>query len=143
MKNSHLLLATPALSSVNRDMTDILNRDMDKMLSRGRRLRSEAFYQTFQSLGAWLGRGIKAIRQGHKRRVSIRQLSALDDYILRDIGLSRPEIRSAVDGLFRLSQHEAEADGPFVQELAHKLGPVTAPGQSACNDPVPAKVANL
>ena len=143
MKNSHLLLVSPALSSVNRDMTELLNRDMNKLLSRGRRLRSEAMRKTFRGLGAWLGLSIKALRQGQQRRVSIRQLSALDDYVLRDIGLSRSTLREAVDGLFQLTRHKTEVDQAFVQELGHKLGSVTAPGQSACNDPVPAKVAHL
>ena len=147
MKNSHLLIASPALSSVNRDMTDILNQDMDRLMQRGRRLRSEAAHHAIQFIATWLVRGIKAVKtallQGHQRRVSIRQLYALDDHTLRDIGLSRAEIYGAVDGLFRLSKHDAEDSAPAIRELGHTIGPVAAAEELACNDHTAVKVVNV
>jgi uncharacterized protein YjiS (DUF1127 family) len=49
---------------------------------------------------AWISGGvarlINAIRAAHRRRVAIDELSALDNRMLADIGISRSEIRAAV-----------------------------------------------
>ncbi len=42
---------------------------------------------------------IQAIIRGHQRRVAIRQLGALNDRTLRDIGLHRGQIHTVVDTL--------------------------------------------
>ncbi len=42
---------------------------------------------------------IQAIIRGHKRRVAIRELEALDDRTLRDIGLHRGQIHTVVSTL--------------------------------------------
>ncbi len=42
---------------------------------------------------------IQAIVRGHKRRVAIRELEALNDRTLRDIGLHRGEIHTVVNTL--------------------------------------------
>jgi uncharacterized protein YjiS (DUF1127 family) len=51
--------------------------------------------------GAWSGaRGLAAaVARQHRRRAAIRELSGLSDYALRDIGLSRGDIRAVVDGM--------------------------------------------
>ncbi len=42
---------------------------------------------------------IQAIIRGHQRRVAIRELEALDDRTLRDIGLHRGQIHTVVNTL--------------------------------------------
>lgn len=49
------------------------------------------------------------LRRWHRRRRAIAELGALDDRMLKDIGISRGDIRGLVDAQFR---HEAEAHRP-------------------------------
>lgn len=49
----------------------------------------------FKGLGRLEGRA----RRWHRKREAIRELNALSDHVLKDIGLSRAEIRSVVEGL--------------------------------------------
>ncbi len=52
-----------------------------------------------------IGRAIVGAFEGFKRwrtrQASIRELAALNDHLLRDIGIHRSEIRSVVDGLLK------------------------------------------
>ncbi len=52
-------------------------------------------------LGAAIGRGVSrivaAIRQAHERRELVRVLSARDDRLLADIGITRDQIREVAD----------------------------------------------
>ncbi len=52
-----------------------------------------------------IGRAIVGAFEGFKRwrtrQASIRELAALDDHMLRDIGIHRSEIRSVVEGLLK------------------------------------------
>jgi uncharacterized protein YjiS (DUF1127 family) len=71
----------------------------------GRQLRAQAFGQALRGLsqaivGAF-GRAARAFQHGRVRRASIRELSALSDHQLKDIGLFRAEIPAAVDKLLR------------------------------------------
>ena len=50
-----------------------------------------------------------AVRRWHDRRRAIRSLSALDDRLLRDIGIDRNQVIRVVDG--RLNGAASEADG--------------------------------
>jgi uncharacterized protein YjiS (DUF1127 family) len=45
-----------------------------------------------------------AIRRAQLRKRAVAEVSALDDRLLRDIGLSRAEIRGAVDGTPRAQE---------------------------------------
>ncbi len=44
-------------------------------------------------------RFFRALRRWHTRNVTIRELAALSDWQLRDLGVTRGEIPSLVDGL--------------------------------------------
>lgn len=46
-------------------------------------------------------RAISWLAREHQRRVGVRALMALDDHMLKDIGLSRGEIHAMVNGVFR------------------------------------------
>ncbi len=55
---------------------------------------------TFKIVG-WLGGVVSdlavAVAEHHRRRVAIRELTALDDHMLRDIGIERNRIRDVVN----------------------------------------------
>ncbi len=51
---------------------------------------------------------IQAIIRGHQRRVAIRELGALNDRTLRDIGLHRGQINTVVDGLLNSKATSSE-----------------------------------
>lgn len=51
---------------------------------------------------AWSGRTvISGVVRAHRRRTAIRQLYALDNRLLKDIGISRDQIPAVVDGMTR------------------------------------------
>ncbi len=54
--------------------------------------------------GTAIGGGWRAMAAAYQRRLALRQLQAMDDALLKDIGLSRSQIAAAVDG--RLSFDE-------------------------------------
>ncbi|MEE8501058.1 MAG: DUF1127 domain-containing protein [Kiloniellales bacterium] len=56
--------------------------------------------------GAVPSHTFQALRRWHKRGKAIRELSALNNRTLKDIGIARGSIRESVDALFR-----AEAEG--------------------------------
>lgn len=81
----------------------------------------------FRQMAVGVGRGIgravaslaglyQALGRSQRRRVAIRELSALDDYILNDMGLTRGTIRAAVDGL--LDSEQRRGATPRVVEVA-------------------------
>jgi uncharacterized protein YjiS (DUF1127 family) len=54
------------------------------------------------SAGIRLGRrATRWLAREHQRRVGLRALMALDDHLLKDIGLSRSEVHAMVAGVFR------------------------------------------
>ena len=60
---------------------------------------AQAFAATIAESNTVVRRWVKAVRAANVRRATFRQLSALDDRTLRDIGLSRDTIHAAVDNL--------------------------------------------
>ena len=74
---------------------------------------------------AWRG-----IVRWHLRRAAVRDLMSRDDRLLRDIGLRRSDIHSAVYGILNAAPPSLSDDGDFVNKVA-----TTAPATGvAAND---------
>lgn len=85
---------------------------MRAMEKRARKARAEAYRQVFVGLVRGLTRAFQSIgtladrfSRWRRERITIRELQALDDWLLRDIGLERSNIRSAVRGLAAHAAH--------------------------------------
>ena len=55
---------------------------------------------------------LHAVRRWYRRRTAIRELYALDDRLLEDIGISRSEIVAAVEGALRSAPPRREMPEP-------------------------------
>ncbi len=72
-----------------------------------------------RKINAWVGRGFSALERVHARSVALRELHALDDRLLQDIGLRRDQVGTTVDAMFRGNgaaetaqpSRQVEADG--------------------------------
>ncbi len=67
---------------------------------RARRLRSEAFRGLAGAILAWLRTGLQRLKCGRIQRRAERELRALNNNILKDIGVSRGGISGQVRGAF-------------------------------------------
>ncbi len=97
----------------------------------GRQLQARAMASTLTSLFRALVWPVKVLAAGLGRAgrevAAIRQLGALDDHLLQDIGIRRDNIPQAVAGLMSRPAATKAAPAPLVQRLAGR--------QAACNDP--------
>ncbi len=84
-----------------------------------------------RKINAWVGRGFSALGRVHARSVALRELHALDDRLLQDIGLRRDQVGTTVDAMFR-GNGAAETAQPFRQVEADGNGDI--PVVDAGND---------
>jgi uncharacterized protein YjiS (DUF1127 family) len=92
------------------------NTDLEHYIAKGRLLRAQAVAALLTAgakgiaqllhvgvgAGIQLGRRVVAwLAREHQRRTGLRALMALDDHMLKDIGLTRGEIHAMVNGVFR------------------------------------------
>jgi uncharacterized protein YjiS (DUF1127 family) len=54
-----------------------------------------------RSINGWVRRGFSALGRVYARSLALRELHALDDRLLRDIGLRRDQVGVTVDAMFR------------------------------------------
>jgi uncharacterized protein YjiS (DUF1127 family) len=74
--------------------------------------------------GRWLLRGLAALERTQARRLALRELYALDDRMLQDIGLRREQVGSTVNAMFR-GKPVAETTQPSRQVDTGGSGDVT------------------
>ena len=82
----------------------------------GRRLQARAVAAAFAGLGSAIARPVRALfrslARSRREGQAIRQLAALDDRILNDIGISRDQIPAAVTGLLTRTGPDQRAAAP-------------------------------
>lgn len=98
------LSSTPAFSSFGREIAPTPARGAGTVrldLADRKAIEHQARIQRAEVIGEMIGGGIAHlwghIRMAMRRRAAVAELNALDDRMLADIGLSRGEIRAAVD----------------------------------------------
>ena len=97
-------------------------------LKRGEGL-ARAAVGVVRGMNRWLGRGLSALGRAQARRVAVRQLYALDDRLLRDIGIPREQVGVVVEAMFR-GHPVAEATQPSRQVDTGGSGDFTEPDAS-------------
>ncbi len=82
----------------------------------GRRLQAQAVASAFASLGSAFARPLKALvhslAEARRAGQAARQLRAMDDHLLADIGIARDQIPAAVAGLVTRSEVDAHVPAP-------------------------------
>ena len=84
-----------------------------------------------RSINGWVRRGFSALGRVYARSVALRQLHALDDRLLQDIGLRRDEVGITVDAMFR-NNGVTKAAQPVRQ--VDTVGDAVSPVVDASND---------
>ncbi len=97
-------------------------------LQRGEGL-ARAAVVVVRKINGWVGRGFSALGRVSARNVALRELHALDDRMLQDIGLRRDQVRTTVDAMFR-GDAVAETAQPVRQVDTGKKGDVPVAGIS-------------
>lgn len=100
-------------------LTEIVNgrytlEERERIEQWARQQRAETFHRLLTAAGRGLAKGAVAVGRGawsgarglaaavareHRRRAAIRELSGLSDFVLKDIGLNRGDIRPVVDDM--------------------------------------------
>lgn len=88
----------------------------------GRELRAQAVRQALRGLIRGIldavRQGAEALQRWHLRRVTYRELMALNDHLLHDIGLHRDQIPAAVEGLLRNEANRVAEPQAYVATVA-------------------------
>jgi uncharacterized protein YjiS (DUF1127 family) len=112
--------------------TNISMDDLHRYQLVGRRLQARAMAGAFVSLFRLVRAALKSvatgIRQASRQAAATRELAAMDDHLLADIGIRRQDIPAAVAGL--LSRESVAPES--VAEPVAQLAPGPTP---ACNQP--------
>ena len=90
-----------------------------------------------RAIGRRLARLVAAVRQAHQRRELIRVLSAKDDRLLADIGITRGQIREVADAAVKRGPLHASRLASPTRLVRHDAVAV----EKVANDNVPRKAA--
>ncbi len=118
-----LSLVGQSFTGSNSGTRPALSHDVIKhYVNTGRELRAQTVRQALRglirgSVGA-VRHGAETLRRWHRRRVAYRALMALNDHLLRDIGLHRAQIPAAVDGLWRNESNPVAKPQAYVATVA-------------------------
>ena len=111
--------------------TNITMEELHRYQLLGRQLQARAMAAAFKGLFSAVGRGIgrlvTGLRRARVQAAAIRELAAMDDHLLQDIGIRRDSIAAAVAGLM---DRPAAAPPTPARDGAAKLCQ-----QPACNQP--------
>lgn len=111
--------------------TNITLSEFQRYQLRGRQLQARAMAKALMELGravAWpLRRLARALGRWHAHAAAARQLNAMDDHLLRDIGIRREQIPAAVAGLMSRQASADAGPAPGVRQPDCR--------QPACNHP--------
>ena len=111
--------------------TNITMDELHRYQLLGRQLQARAVGSALVGLLRAIVRPVKKLAAAHARVsrqvAATRQLGALDDHLLRDIGIRRDNIPQAVAGLMNRPAARSAAPAPMVLPKAGR--------QAACNDP--------
>jgi len=99
-------------------------------LQRGEGLAS-ALISATRGLSSWFRRAFSALERAQARRMALRELYALDNRLLQDIGLSRDEIRPTVSAMFR---KDPVAEATHAAREVNAVGGTQAAAVKASND---------
>ncbi len=92
---------------------------------------SRAAYRAIDAVEAAVRALIERLRADRRRRLTIRELSALNDHNLRDIGLHRSQIRSVAHALAAGEESSRGADFLRIRPLATPARPRRAANDNA------------
>ena len=95
---------------------------------------SRAAFRAIEAVEAAVGAVIERLRADRRRRLTIRELSTLDDHNLRDIGLQRSQIRSVAHALAAGEEPGRGADDLGIRLLATPPRPRRAANDNARHD---------
>ncbi len=95
---------------------------------------SRAAFKTVAAVEDAVARLVERFRADKRRRLTIRELSALDDHTLRDIGLQRSQIRSVAHALAAGEEPGRGADDLRIRLLATPARPRRAANDNARDD---------
>ncbi len=121
-------------------LTEIVNgrytlEERERIEQWARQQRAETFHRLFAAAGRGLAKGAVAVGRSavsaarglaaaaareHRRRAAIRELSGLSDFVLKDIGLNRGDIRPVVDDMLEGRQTPQTAVRVYTPRQARK-----------------------
>lgn len=95
---------------------------------------SRAAFRAIEAVEAAVGAVIERLRADRRRRLTIRELSTLDDHNLHDIGLQRSQIPSVAHALAAGEEPSRDADDLRIRLLATPARPRRAANDNARHD---------